>query len=268
MKMANMNRRDIRAMFPNQMVSIDNAGVDLLDRVTGERIASTVYAAYSGAVVFLYNRKKVFGKPDHQTVAHVKTYETEQDHTEAANAERRQVGRPALSDRTLKNEWNRIQESDFKDALEIMREFIFLLAGNTGGGCTNHQFKQLTTIGKRLNTRLQNENNDRHDEARKAHKVHRANETVDDRMARQDARAEAPNTPHASQLSQVYAEAKALSEERDKRIVWGAEDDELFDLLTREHKALSDRLAMAHAARGSKISIPEWERRKNAKEKV
>jgi len=200
MKMANMNRRDIRQMFPNQMVCIDDTGVDLLDLATGQRIASVVYAAHSGAIVWLYTSKKVIGKPDHKTVAHVKTYEYEADHHKAAQAERRQAGRKELGDRTIKNEWNKIQEQDFKEALEILRVFIHLMAGNTGGGATREQFKKLTAYGRVLNNRLQREIDAEMDPMHQ-HKVQRAAETVDDRIARQDAREEAPNVPPVAQLA-------------------------------------------------------------------
>nr|DAF93590.1 MAG TPA: hypothetical protein [Myoviridae sp. ctshb19] len=246
MKMANMNRRDIRAMFPNQMVSIDKTGVDLLDIATGERVASCVYAANSGAIVWLYNRKKVFGKPDHKAVAHVKTYEHEADHHDAAQAERRQVGRKELGDRTIKNEWNKIQEQDFKEALEIMRVFMHLLAGNTGGGVTREQYKKLNAYGRLMNTRLQNENN----------------------VQVGEAPSKASTKPPVTQSTAALTDDQALAEERDKRTVWDADDDKLFDQQQRLHKEISNRLAEMHAARGSKISMPEWDRRKNAKEKV
>lgn len=96
----------------------------------------------------------------------------------------------------------------------------------------------------------------------------------DDAEAKQQAvthneRTSVPEAPPmylgAAPVAQVAYRMHAGRIERadaEKRTVWGAEDDAIFEAVQADHKKLSDRLAALHSARGSKISIPEFDRRR------
>jgi hypothetical protein len=281
-----MKQTDARALFPNHKLKFSLAK----DLEFGEKFL-TVYAPNSNDVAASVNLqatkvvvcitrspKKKSDVPVFTAFAEIGQYKGVGDFQWAFNVDRKAEGLDPVDWETARQHYNKLKEKDFDFAIEMLSIYFGVYAG-THSGFTREHYKALTTKGKQL--------------YRAACAFSAGSAKYDPNGAK--AVLKAPVTSPVTQLAKTLHEGKAKRTARDQRTVWDAEDDAakssmMFDHMTRfvagdndrvtwneeddkvfamvehDHKLLSDRLAALHSARGSKISIPEFDRRRKAQQ--
>jgi hypothetical protein len=266
-----MKQTDARALFPNHKLKFSLAK----DLEFGEKFL-TVYAPNSNDVVASVNLqatkvvvcitrspKKKSDVPVFTAFAEIGQYKGVGDFQWAFNVDRKAEGLDPVDWETARQHYNKLKEKDFDFAIEMLAIYFGVYAG-THSGFTREHYKALTTKGKQL---------------------YRVACALSDGSARYDPNGAKAPVPVAAKIGfgsgpvrelemtpDDLAKASAKFDhmtrfvERDKRTVWDAEDDAIFALVEHDHKVLSDRLAALHSARGSKISIPEFDRRRKAQQ--
>lgn len=191
--------------------------------------------------------------------AEVGSYKNVYEVEKALNAERKFDGLAACGWETARKQFIKMQDQDFDSAIDMLAIYFGVLE-KQNSGYTREQFPFLTRQGKTLYRKAYDQMMAARDGAQEA-------EPAPATEFKGFASLQPPMCLGAAPVAQVAYRINAGRIERadaDKRTVWGAEDEAIFLEVQEDHRKLSDRLAALHSARGSKISIPEFDRRKKA----
>lgn len=233
-----MKQTDARTLFPKHTLRFSEGNCAVYEKGTSNLEANVMQHEDKVVVGVMWLGSLKTGKvppgsvPRLIAIAEIGSYRNVYEVEQALNAERQfdQKG-PATHEMAVK-QFRKAQEQDFDHGIQLLAALVAALEDNSKG-FPRQQYQCLNTNGRAMY---------------------------------KGPILEAPVTSPVTQVAQTLREGKAKRAERDKRTVWGAEDDEIFALVEHDHKVLSDRLAALHSARGSKISIPEFDRRRKAQQ--
>jgi len=276
-----MKQTDARALFPNHKLTFSTADslkengekyVAVHHKETGELVATINQHQHKVVVCLVRKPKRKSDVPHYVAFAEVASYANVDAVQKALDAERLFDGKGPATYLQARAQFTKTQEQDFDFGIDLLAIFIGVTE-KRHSGFTRGQMPYLTTRGKQM---------------------YRVACTCPD-MLNLPPIQKAPVTSPVTQLAKTLHEGKTKRTARDQRTVWDAEDDAakssmMFDHMTRfvagdndrvtwneeddkvfamvehDHKLLSDRLAALHSARGSKISIPEFDRRRKAQQ--
>ncbi len=191
--------------------------------------------------------------------AEVGSYKNVYEVEKALNAERKFDGLSACGWEAARKQFIKTQDQDFDFAIDLLAVYFGVLE-NRNSGYTREQFPFLTRQGKTLYRKAYEQMEAAREGAQEAEQAP-ASEFKGFQSL------QPPACLGAAPVAQVAYRMHAGRIERadaDKRTVWGAEDDAIFEAVQADHKKLSDRLAALYSARGNKISIPEFDRRRKS----
>jgi hypothetical protein len=247
-----MKQTDARALFPNHKLTFSTADslkengekyVAVHHKETGELVATINQHTHKVVVCLVRKPKRKSDVPHYVAFAEVASYANVDAVQKALDAERQFDGKCPATYTQARAQFTKTQEQDFDFGIDLLAIFIGVTE-KRHSGFTREQMPYLTTRGKQM---------------------YRVACSCPDWLNLPPIQKASVTSP-VTQVAQTLREGKTKREERDKRTVWGAEDDEIFALVEHDHKVLSDRLAALHSARGSKISIPEFDRRRKAQQ--
>uniref|UniRef100_A0AB39CEL4 N-acetyltransferase domain-containing protein n=1 Tax=Pseudomonas phage HRDY3 TaxID=3236930 RepID=A0AB39CEL4_9VIRU len=246
----NMKLKDLEEIFKGYTVHFDELGVDVYQPNGGKHVGSVLYTHGTGCEVVSVRRASAIEKRSAPffRVAEICSFRGASELADQMDNERRLQGKRPCSPRTINNEFKAVKAVDFEEGVKMLVVWLGVLFGDHTGFAREH-YKQLTTPAK-THYRF----------------ALRARESIV-APAEPDHDSTAPETPPVASLARTFAQRQAERETSSKRTVWGAEDDAIMALVMDEHKKLSDRVAQLHSARGSRISIPEFDRRRAAEGK-
>lgn len=242
-----MKQTEARALFPKHTLRFGEAMTTVYEKGTSNVVASVSMEEDKSVVCVMHvGSIKNPGAPSKITVprfiaiAEISSYRNVYEVEKALNAERAHDCLEPVPHTMAKMKFREVQNQDYDFAIRMLATFIAVQTDDSHG-FTREQFNFLTTNGKSL---------------------------YRGKIKEQEARQEAPTTSPVAQVAQTIAKGKQKRADADKRTVWNEEDDAIFALVEHDHKVLSDRLAALHSARGSKISIPEFDRRRKAQKEA
>jgi hypothetical protein len=261
-----MKQTEARALFPNHKLKFSLAKhlqfgdkfVMVMDAKTEEVLATVNLESTKVVVCITRKPKRKSDIPHYVAFAEVASYKAIHEVQKAMDAERKHDGLGPVEWEDARKQFQKVREQDFDFGIELLAIYFGVLAGKHPG-FTREQFPFMTTKGKRI--------------YREACALSEGPARFDKPVEKEATEFKgfaslqlptAPVTSPVTQAAKTLHEGKAKRAERDQRTVWGAEDDEIFALVEHDHKVLSDRLAALYSARGSKISIPEFDRRRKA----
>lgn len=195
--------------------------------------------------------------------AEVGSYKNVYEVEQALNAERKFDGLGAVGWEAARKQFIKTQEQDFDFAIDMLAIYFGVLE-NRNPGYAREQFPFLTRQGKTLYRKAYLHMEALREGAQEAAQTELETPATEFKGFQH---LQPPTCLGAAPVAQVAYRMHAGRIERadaDKRTVWGAEDEVIFQQVQEDHRKLSDRLAALHSARGSKISIPEFDRRKKA----
>lgn len=266
-----MKQTEARAKFPDHKLvfsvakarAFENRTLSIYVKGTNEFVASIEQRSEKAVAMIVRPGRGKNALAKFVAFAEVSSYKSIHDVEKAMNAERKFDGLGNVEWETARKQFIKMQDHDFDFAIDLLAVYFGVLE-NRNNGLTREQFPFLTRQGKTL--------------YRKAylHMEAMREGAQDDANAKRQliADKELTSVPAAppmylgaapvAQLAEVLARGKTKREDLDKRTVWGAEDDAIFEAVQADHKKLSDRLAALYSARGNKISIPEFDRRRKS----
>lgn len=262
-----MKQTEARAKFPDHKLvfstaearAFENRTLSLYVRGTNEHVATIVQHSEKAVVLIMRPGRGKNAVAKFVAFAEVSSYKSIHDVEKALNVDRKLEGLAACGWETARKQFIKMQDQDFDFAIDLLAIYFGLLE-NRNSGYAREQFPFLTRQGKTLYRKAY-----LHMEALREGAQDDAN--AKQQLIASKINAAPPVCLGAAPVAQVAYRMHAGRIERadaDKRTVWGAEDDAIFEAVQADHKKLSDRLAALYSARGNKISIPEFDRRRKS----
>lgn len=276
-----MKQTDARALFPNHTLTFSTADslkengekyVAVHHKETGELVATINQHTHKVVVCLVRKPKRKSDVPHYVAFAEVASYANVDAVQKALDAERLFDGKGPATYLQARAQFTKTQEQDFDFGIDLLAIFIGVTE-KRHSGFTREQMPYLTTRGKQMYrvacTCPDMLNLPPIQKAEPAPTFPGNGGPLRELAMSPDDLSKASKllqTSPVTQVAKTLHDGKTKRADRDKRTVWGAEDDEIFALVEHDHKVLSDRLAALHSARGSKISIPEFDRRRKAQQ--
>ena len=253
-----MNRKALEKLFERYDVYYDEVGLDVRDVRTGKHIGSVHYVhGTTGSEVIAVRNDEISAlhQPKLVMIGAECSFRNAHELANSMNCDRRLEGKREASESMVNREFKACIKVEFEACVELLKawlDFQFFPEGKNE--LAPEMAKRLTQVGKRNYAKVQKARTSVVAEPKPYTGPHGWNQAIRDLHG----------APVAS-LARTLADGEAERETSSKRTVWGAEDDAIMALVMEEHKKLSDRVAQLHSARGSRISIPEFDRRRAAK---
>lgn len=262
-----MKQTEARALFPNHKLKFSlikhfqfgDKFVTVHDAETNEVVATVNLEATKVVVCITRRPKRKSDIPRYVAFAEVASYKALHEVQKAMDAERKHEGLGPVEWEDARKQFQKVREQDFDFGIDLLAVYFGVME-NRNSGYSREQFQFLTTKGKTL---YRNAFEAMRAQQEGAQEVKPASEFKGFKSLR------APEGLPAAPVTQLAATFQTAKEKRlisDERTVWGAEDEAIFLQVQEDHKKLSNRLAVLHGARGSKISIPEFDRRRKAEQ--
>lgn len=264
-----MKQSEARAKFPDHKLvfsvakarAFENRTLSFYVKGTNEFVASIEQRDDKAVAMIIRPGRGKNALAKFVAFAEVGSYKNVYEVEKAMNAERKFDGLAACGWEAARKQFIKTQDQDFDFAIDMLAIYFGVLE-NRNSGYTREQFPFLTRQGKTLYRKAY-----LHMEALRegAQEATQAELETPATAFKGFQSLQPPAFLEAAPVAQVAYRMHAGRIERadaDKRTVWGAEDDAIFEAVQADHKKLSDRLAALYSARGSKISIPEFDRRR------
>lgn len=289
-----MKQTEARAKFPDHKLvfsvakarAFENRTLSFYVKGTNEFVATIEQRSEKAVAMLIRPGRGKNALAKFVAFAEVSSYKNVYEVEKAINVDRKLAGLAAGGWEMARKEFLKAQDQDFDTLIEMLSVYYGLLE-NRNMGFARAQFQCLTAQGRTLYRKAYLQMEAMREGVQEADQAPSSEfkgfqslqpptfpgngGPLRELAMTPDDLAKASKLLHTSpeaQVAQTIAEGKQKREDLDKRTVWGAEDDAIFDMVQAEHKKLSDRLAALYSARGSKISIPEFDRIRKAKKEA
>jgi hypothetical protein len=274
-----MRQTEVRAKFPDHKLvfsvakarAFENRTLSIYVKGTNEFVATIEQRSEKAVAMIVRPGRGKTALAKFVAFAEVGSYKNVHEVEKAMNAERKFDGLGNVEWEDARKQFVKMQDQDFDTLIKMLAVYFGVLENRNNGYSSEH-FQYLTAQGKTLyRNAVQIASGATYDTGTKVPAFPGNGGPLRELAMSPDDLAKASKllqTSPVAQVAQTIAEGKQKREDLDKRTVWGAEDDAIFEMVQADHKILSDRLAVLYSARGSKISIPEFDRIRKAKKEA